>query len=89
MQCQLVRSDQLPIGAQALCLFVVEDELHAGIIEHRCDGRFIRSEASQSGTDGIVPTIGLLLKRQPELLYVVLENDAYWPEMFPRIQPLQ
>ncbi len=88
MQCHLVRIDQIPIGAQALRLFVVDDELNAGIIDHRCDGRVVVSFARKHGIDGIVPTISELLKRQPDRLYVVLEDNAFWPETFPQISPL-
>jgi hypothetical protein len=85
MQCHLVRIDQIPVGTQALRLFVVDDELNAGIIDHRPDGRVIVSFAKQRGVDGIVPTISQLLVRQPNRLYVVLENDAFLPETFPKI----
>lgn len=88
MQCHLLSIEQIPIGTQALRLFIVDDELNAGIIDHRADGRVIVSFAKQRGVDGIIPTISQLLKRHPNHLYVVLENDAFWPETFPKIELL-
>lgn len=88
MQCQLVRISQIPLGQAALRLFVRNNELHASIIEHRCDGRLVVLEAEQAGIDGIVPTVSLLLERHPDLLHVVLEGNAYWPSAFPKLRQL-
>ncbi|MFD1254634.1 hypothetical protein DEVEQU_02139 [Devosia equisanguinis] len=85
MRCDLVHIEQVPLGECALRLFVADAELTASIIEHRCDGRLVLSDAPKPGLDGIVPTITLLLQRRPDHLYVVLEQDAYWPETFPKL----
>lgn len=85
MHCRILRVQRVPPGESALRLYIDDDELCAGIIEQRCDGRLSITAADQHGIDGIVPTIAQLLRQRPALLYVVIEDDAYWPDSFPKI----
>lgn len=79
-----VASEQIPLGVSALLLFIEKNELCAGVIEHHRDGSFERRVPADPVPADVVPVICQLMARsQSEILHVVLEAAAYWPEQFP------
>ncbi len=82
-----VAPEQLPQGRSALLLFIEDDALCAGIIEHRYDGRLSRLVGEQVGGGGLMPAICRLIQRQAAdaELFVVLDPAAYWPDAFPSL----
>jgi hypothetical protein len=82
-----VSADQLPPGKTALLLFMQEDQLCAGEIERRYDGRLQRRLPQEPKTNDLVPTIARLMSPFDENaeLFVVIEEPAYWPEFFPKL----
>lgn len=82
-----IPTESIPMGRTALVLFVDHDELCAGIIEHSFDGRFHRRVPENPSPLDVIPVICSLMTRSPaDELYVVLEQNAYWPEQFPALQ---
>lgn len=82
-----ISEDEIPIGRKALLLFVHGGELCAGIIEHRCDGRMTRDVASEPRPDQLIAAVGNVMagRSLDDDFYVVLKDEAYWPEAFPSI----
>ncbi len=86
-----VSADQIPLGRTALLLFVHQDQLCAGAIEHRCDGRLDRRVPDDPSPNDLVLGICRLMADLPPDadLMVVLEPRAYWPSAFPRLHTHQ
>jgi hypothetical protein len=83
-----VSPEQIPLGQTALLLFVHHDELCAGVLEHRCDGRFDRRVPEDPSPNDLVLGICKLMAERDENsdLLVVLEPQAYWPDSFPKLR---
>lgn len=77
----------MPQGRTALLLFVQEAELCAGTVEHRWDGRVVRQLPNQPQPGQLVSVICRIMEGQglDDVLYVVIDRDAYWPDAFPAI----
>lgn len=84
-----VSTEQIPLGGTALLLFVHNDQLCAGVMKHRCDGRLERLVPEDPRPQDLVLGICRLMSDlgPDEDLLVVLEPMAYWPEAFPRLRP--
>ena len=81
-----VKPEQIPAGRSALLLFIHDDALCGGLIEHRPDGRLRREVPDHPVPTDVVPMIGKLLAHQSgELVYIVIEDAAYWPDAFPQL----
>ena len=82
-----VAQEQVPIGRSALLLFVDGEDLRAGVIEHRCDGRLCRRIEGKAGGEGLMEVICQVIRKQPANgeIYVVLDPAAYWPDAFPAL----
>lgn len=91
MPCYVrVLAEEIPRGGMALLLFVHRDELCAGVMKHRDDGRLERIvPADPQPQDLILGICRLMSQLGPdEDLLVVLEPLAYWPEAFPQLRAL-
>lgn len=85
-----VSTEQIPLGHLALLLFVDHDELCAGVIEHRPDGRLERRVPDNPSPHDLVLVICRLmaqLSSDADLL-VVLEPGAFWPDAFPELRKM-
>lgn len=82
-----VSPEQIPQGQTALLLFVHADELCAGVIQHRYDGRLDRRIPDEPSPRDLVLGICKLMADLPSDadLLVVLEPFAFWPECFPSL----
>lgn len=82
-----VSPEQIPMGQTALLLFVHHDELCAGAIEHRPDGRLDRRVPDNPSPHDLVLGICRLMADLPDNadLLVVMEPMAYWPVSFPKL----
>jgi len=86
-----VSPEQIPQGQTALLLFVHKDQLCAGVIQHRFDGRIERRVPEDPSPHDLVLGICRLMADLPDDadLLVVLDPQAYWPEAFPKLRTLQ
>ncbi|KKB77811.1 hypothetical protein VW35_14245 [Devosia soli] len=83
-----VTPEQIPLGQTALLLFVHQDQLCAGVVQHRCDGRIERRIPENPSPHDLVLGICKLMADMPDDadLLVVLDPLAYWPEAFPKLR---
>lgn len=82
-----VPESRVPVGKSALWLFVHRDQLCAGRIERRCDGRLMRHMSNEPSPAQLMVVICDLMAAQgaDADLYVVIDADAYWPDAFPSL----
>jgi len=82
-----VSPDHIPLGQTALLLFVHQNELCAGALEHRADGRLDRRVPEDPSPHDLVLGICRLMADLPDDadLLVVMEPLAYWPASFPKL----
>ena len=83
-----VLAEQIPRGGMALLLFVHKDQLCAGVMKHRHDGRLDRIVPADPRPQDLILGICRLMSQlgPDEDLLVVLEPLAYWPEAFPQLR---
>lgn len=82
-----VPAEDIPVGRTALVLFIDRDQLCAGVIEHSPDGSLDRRIPDNPSPFDIVLVICTLMAQSSgDDLYVVLEQNAYWPEAFPALR---
>ena len=82
-----IPAEDIPRGRTALVLFVDNDQLCAGVIEHCTDGSLDRRIPDKPSPFDIVLVICTLMAQSSgDDLYVVLEQNAYWPEAFPALR---
>ncbi|PXA98995.1 hypothetical protein DMC47_05245 [Nostoc sp. 3335mG] len=83
-----VTAEQIPAGQTALLLFVHRDQLCAGVLTRRFDGRMERRVPEDPSPKDLVLGICRLMADMPDdaELLVVLEQGAYWPEAFPKLR---
>lgn len=83
-----VSAEQIPKGTMALLLFVDNDELCAGVIEHCTDGRLDRRVPDKPSPNDLVLVICRLMAKLPQSadLLVVIEPGAFWPDAFPELR---
>lgn len=83
-----VSPEDIPLGQTALLLFVHQNQLCAGVIQHRCDGRIERRVPEDPSPHDLVLGICKLMSEMDDDadLLVVLEAQAYWPDSFPKLR---
>jgi len=83
-----VLAEQIPPGGMALLLFVHKDELCAGVMKRRPEGRLDRIVPADPRPQDLVLGICRLMSQldPDDDLLVVLEPFAYWPEAFPQLR---
>lgn len=83
-----VSVDQIPLGQLALLLFVDHDELCAGVIERRNDGRLERRVPPNPSPRDLVLVVCRLMAQLPPNadLLVVMQPGAFWPDAFPELR---
>ena len=85
-----VTPEQIPAGQKALLLFVHGGKLCAGVLRRGRDGHLERLVPDNPAPSDLILGICRMMADMPADadLFVVIEPQAYWPELFPMLRSL-
>lgn len=81
-----IEIEQLGPGETALVLYAEQGLLHGAIVQHRPDGRLVRSEGHTPEDGSFMLLIWEAIHAsRDDRFRVILDNGGYWPKAFPKL----